>query len=200
MIEKNIPVILSTNITDTHSLEEFTPNIENEGLEENVQSENIIQDIKGIIKNYKIFVIINDDSNLEEEEEEDKTKIEEKESRQNNINDEKETSFPSQMTNIINDININLEGDNEELKEINDINLNIDTLELINLKNQTSSIMRYKKAKEKAKQAKKEMMIAYLEAKNIKKTYMLNDLEDSDSDNSYESELDLEDEEYLNNE
>ena len=46
------------------------------------------------------------------------------------------------------------------------------------------------------------MMIAYLEAKNIKKTYMLDDLEDSDSDNSLESDFDLENDEneYLNNE
>ena len=40
----------------------------------------------------------------------------------------------------------------------------------------------YKAAREKAKQAKKEAIIAYLEAKNIKKTYMLDDLEESDSD------------------
>jgi hypothetical protein len=40
----------------------------------------------------------------------------------------------------------------------------------------------YKAAREKAKQAKKEAVIAFLEAKNIKKTYMLDDIEDSDSD------------------
>lgn len=40
----------------------------------------------------------------------------------------------------------------------------------------------YKKAREKAKEAKKNALVAYLEMKNIKKTYMLDDIEDSDSD------------------
>jgi hypothetical protein len=38
----------------------------------------------------------------------------------------------------------------------------------------------YKKAREKAKQAKKEAIIAYLEAKNIKNTYMLDNTNDTD--------------------
>jgi hypothetical protein len=40
----------------------------------------------------------------------------------------------------------------------------------------------YKKAREKAKEAKKEAILAFLEAKNIKKTYMLDDLDESDDD------------------
>ena len=110
----------------------------------------------------------------------------------------------SETENRIHDIRIDTDvyTDNDELTEINDINLNIDTLEPIKLKKPNEFYYEiYKKAKEKAKQAKKEMMIAYLEAKNIKKTYMLDDLEDSDSDNSLESEIDLENEfEDLNNE
>jgi len=38
----------------------------------------------------------------------------------------------------------------------------------------------YKKAREKAKEAKKEAIQAFLEAKNIKKTYMLDDIDESD--------------------
>jgi hypothetical protein len=38
----------------------------------------------------------------------------------------------------------------------------------------------YKKAREKAKEAKKEAILAFLEAKNIKKTYMLDDIDESD--------------------
>jgi len=41
----------------------------------------------------------------------------------------------------------------------------------------------YKKAREKAKEAKKEAILAFLEANNIKKTYMLDDIDESDSDN-----------------
>jgi len=40
----------------------------------------------------------------------------------------------------------------------------------------------YKQARNKAKEAKKMAIIAYLEAKNIKKTYMLDDLDYSDND------------------
>ena len=53
----------------------------------------------------------------------------------------------------------------------------------------------YKKAREKAKEAKKEVIIAYLEAKNIKNTYMLDNINDDYSfldeeiDDVSESEL-----------
>ena len=40
----------------------------------------------------------------------------------------------------------------------------------------------YKKAREKAKEAKKIAILAFLEAKNIKKTYMLDDIDESDSE------------------
>jgi len=41
----------------------------------------------------------------------------------------------------------------------------------------------YKKAREKAKEAKKEAILAFLEAKNIKKTYMLDDIDESEDEN-----------------
>jgi len=40
----------------------------------------------------------------------------------------------------------------------------------------------YQKARDKAKEAKKCAILAYLEMKNIKKTYMLDDIDDSDSE------------------
>ena len=40
----------------------------------------------------------------------------------------------------------------------------------------------YEKARDKAKEAKKTALQAYLEMKNIKKTYMLDDIDESDSD------------------
>jgi hypothetical protein len=46
----------------------------------------------------------------------------------------------------------------------------------------------YKAARNKAKEAKKQAVIAFLEAKNIKKTYMLEDLDDSEN-----SDLDFDD-------
>jgi hypothetical protein len=46
----------------------------------------------------------------------------------------------------------------------------------------------YKEARNKAKIAKRNAIIAYLEAKNIKKSYMLESLIDSDSD--FDAEID----------
>jgi hypothetical protein len=40
----------------------------------------------------------------------------------------------------------------------------------------------YQKAREKAKDAKKNAILAYLEMKNIKKTYMLDNIDESDSE------------------
>ena len=74
-------------------------------------------------------------------------------------------------------------SNSNELKEINfedDIDINMEPLTLQKPNEVYYRI--YKAAREKAKQAKKEAIIAYLEAKNIKKTYMLDDLEESDSD------------------
>jgi hypothetical protein len=181
------------------SLEEFTPDIENEYLEENGAIRPVNENDKDNNKKSNeikedVVDLINKDIDLEE----DSKKIEENTNIKLNI-EEKETSSPSEIENIIHDIRIDTDvyTDNDELTEINDINLNIDTLEPIKLKKPNEFYYEiYKKAKEKAKQAKKEMMIAYLEAKNIKKTYMLDDLEDdSDSDNSLEGDFDLENEE-----
>ena len=78
-----------------------------------------------------------------------------------------------------------LEDDTKDLKELEDLEFNTDTLESIKLKKPNEVYYQiYKEAKKRAKQAKKDMMIAYLEAKNIKKTYMLEDLDNSDSSDS----------------
>ena len=48
--------------------------------------------------------------------------------------------------------------------------------------------MLYEKAKSKAKLAKKALIVAYLEAKKIKNTYMIENIDNSDSE--FEAELD----------
>jgi len=89
-----------------------------------------------------------------------------------------------------------LEPDIEEIKEIG-ISLSnsgdMNSLESITLKNPNQVYFDlYKEAKKKAKDAKKNAILAYLELKNIKKTYMLNDINDSDSEiNSDLSDSDL---------
>lgn len=100
----------------------------------------------------------------------------------------------------ITDLNLNSENDNifleiedlsdtpiiedpTTLKEF-DLGSSLENLESITLKKPNQVYYEiYKKAREKAKEAKKEAILAFLEAKNIKKTYMLDDIDDSDSDN-----------------
>jgi hypothetical protein len=94
------------------------------------------------------------------------------------------------------DIIIDLDEKEENL-EIVPIELSFDkeNLETITLKKPNQVYYElYKEAREKAKRAKKEAVLAYLEAKNIKKAYMLEDIDssdDSDAEN-IESESDEE--------
>ena len=78
---------------------------------------------------------------------------------------------------------LKVEEDPTILKEVElslDNNNNLETMTLKKPNQVYYEI--YKKAREKAKEAKKNALVAYLEMKNIKKTYMLDDIEDSDSD------------------
>ena len=83
-----------------------------------------------------------------------------------------------------------IEENNDELREINNNDLNLDKSDTsITLKKPNQVYFElYKEARNKAKQAKKNAILAYLEAKNIKKTYMLENINDSDSD--FDAEID----------
>ena len=76
-----------------------------------------------------------------------------------------------------------------DLKEVNiDFNLE-NNLETINLKKPDQVYFEfYKEARNKAKIAKKNAILAYLEAKNIKKAYLIENTNDSDSD--FDAEID----------
>jgi rRNA-processing protein FCF1 len=69
------------------------------------------------------------------------------------------------------------------LKEV-DLSCTLDnTLETLQLKKPNQVYYEiYQTAREKAKDAKKNAIVAYLEMKNIKKTYMLDDIDESDSE------------------
>jgi hypothetical protein len=80
------------------------------------------------------------------------------------------------------------EEDNDELKEFN-VDLKLDSLESLQLKKPNQVYFElYKEARNKAKVAKKNAILAYLEAKNIKKTYLIENINDSDSD--FDAEID----------
>jgi hypothetical protein len=97
----------------------------------------------------------------------------------------------------IEDLCENIELNPNELKEIVNLDLPLENnLEKIELKKPNQVYFElYKEARTKAKMAKKSALLAFLEAKNIKKTYLIENLSDSDSDidaeidNVSESEL-----------
>jgi len=85
----------------------------------------------------------------------------------------------------------------DELKEVN-LNTNLETLESIQLKKPNQVYFElYVEARNKAKEAKKNAILAYLEVKNIKKTYMIDNTIDSDSD--FDAEIDEVSESELDN-
>jgi hypothetical protein len=88
------------------------------------------------------------------------------------------------------DLNEDIEENSDELKEINNIGLSLENnLETMQLKKPNQVYFElYKEARKKAKEAKRNAILAYLEAKNIKKTYMLDNLNDSDSE--FDAEID----------
>jgi len=77
---------------------------------------------------------------------------------------------------------LSLDQDNSNFEIVPiELDFNDESLETITLKKPNQVYYElYKEAREKAKQAKKEAVLAYLEAKNIKKTYMLEDIDSSD--------------------
>lgn len=88
------------------------------------------------------------------------------------------------------DLSEDIQENTDDLKEINNTDLNLDrTEESMTLKKPNQVYFElYKEARNKAKQAKKNAILAYLEAKNIKKTYMIENINDSDSD--FDNEID----------
>ena len=115
-----------------------------------------------------------------EEEKVEEEKVEEEKVEEEKVEEEKvEEDIIKETDEISLDIE---EFVDEEIKELNELNID-NGLETITLKKPNEVYFElYREARTKAKQAKKAAIISYLEAKNIKKTYMLDDLNDSDSD------------------
>jgi hypothetical protein len=84
----------------------------------------------------------------------------------------------------VNDVSLDIEelDTDVDIKEIDELKVE-NGLETFTLKKPNEVYFElYREARTKAKQAKRAAIIAYLEAKNIKKTYMLDELNESDSD------------------
>ena len=121
------------------------------------------------------------------------------EEEEHKINLEKQDFTPIDKPNtldlVIDDLNDEIK-ESDELKEIDTFDLENNS-ESITLKNHNQVYFEiYKEARNKAKIAKKNALLAYLEAKKIKKTYLIDILDDCESeidaeiDEVSESELD----------
>jgi hypothetical protein len=197
---------VDSNSNSNSNLEEFLSNDSAKDLNVNFISEDC--------KNEKI-----ETNSLEEKErKEEIEEIEEKETinlEESFENLEDKESFSEAILkedeNIVLDVQeltSDLEEDPNSLKEIDLSSTLENNLETITLKKPNQVYYEiYQKAREKAKEQKKQAVLAYLEMKNIKKTYMLDDIDESDSEfeefdneNDYDNESVSEnDEESLEN-
>jgi hypothetical protein len=101
-----------------------------------------------------------------------------------NDDKKKEESFELSME----DLEVPIEQD---IKEI-EVEASLENpLETITLKKPNQVYFElYKEARTKAKEAKKNLILAYLEAKNIKKTYLLDDIDNASDDSDLDAEID----------
>jgi len=143
-----------------------------------------------------IILKINTSENLEETPsqevlEETETETETQNDNKNEVETEKEQQEPEQEQEQEVSFSEPQPNDSDELdlKEV-DLTSDLENLETITLKKPNQVYYEiYKAARKKAKEAKKQAISAFLEAKNIKKTYMLDDLDDSDD--SEDSDMDI---------
>ena len=209
--KKNNTQILDKNLEKTDSIEETTleinNNIDDVTIKHDLTDKNLEdQTISGnILEELEPFDIVIDTENTTTENTTTENTTTENTTTENTTVENNDTEIIDIETKLDNfnenDNNIslelefdNLEEDIEEnmdnLKEVNKFELSLENnLETIQLKKPNQVYFElYKEARNKAKQAKKNAILAYLEAKNIKKTYMLENLNDSDSD--FDAEID----------
>ena len=194
---KDTPLLVSNKIVENDKNVNFAENLiiaknDADNLEEMEEIKEINvdeQEIKGIDEK--------EDEEEGEEDEEDEEDAEDEASKiklvieQPNINLEiTDTLSPSVNKNdvlseddLVDSILESMEPSNE-LTEFNiDLHLDNSSKDTIELKKPERVYYEmYQSVREKAKKAKQEAMLAYLEAKNIKKTYMLENLSDSSED------------------
>lgn len=104
------------------------------------------------------------------------------EQSEDEIDDESKQDITIEPTSVELSLDIEELDTDVDIREIDELKVEND-LETFTLKKPNEVYFElYREARTKAKQAKKAAIIAYLEAKNIKKTYMLDELNESDSD------------------
>jgi hypothetical protein len=192
-------------------------NCDSDSLFDNCQIRNLKKDLKKDLEKVIIHSSLNntkikEEEKKEKEEKEDEEKDEEKDDEEKDEekddeekDEEKDEELiikPSQET-ISEPFHLDIEELNDnvfnEPIEINDVDFDTNELETepFQLKKHDQVYFDlYKEARNKAKIAKKNAILAFLEAKNIKKTYMIANIQDEDEDIDEEieeaSESDLE--------
>jgi len=129
-----------------------------------------------------------DEDDEDEDEDEDDDDDEDKDDKNNITNDVNKKEKNLKDENVVENINLEIEDldkiDSKELSEMNELDLSLDldnNLEIMTLKKPNQVYYEiYKEARKKAKEAKQTAVLAYLEAKNIKNTYMLDVITSSD--------------------
>jgi len=182
--------------TSTKKHEEISRPLIHEGkpLEQNNETTEFeelteLEGIYDINKKIDVPIISSNTSNLEETTS--RLSLEEFVSNENDIPSESQEYTENISLDLeFENLDENIEENTDELKEIDNLDLDLENnLETIHLKKPNQVYFElYKEARNKAKLAKKNALLAYLEAKNIKKTYMLDNLNDSDSD--FDAEID----------
>ena len=179
------------------------PVFDNCMIKPNKQTEPYINDVKNEqpLKEVETAVLGNEQTNLDSLSElnvDNKVEENNENTLDNNLTELEPIDIMSDGENNDDNISLDLEiedldietneEDNDALKEFN-VDFKLDSLETLQLKKPNQVYFElYKEARNKAKMAKKNAILAYLEAKNIKKTYLIENINDSDSD--FDAEID----------
>ena len=211
-INKNIETIISNSdhlVVDNNLLSSKTSSIINE-KENKSNSLETLKDLEEIdllnllpleepIKELNKSPFEDDDEKDVDDEEDNEEQEVDEEDNEEEVDDFEEIDDVEEVNDEVDiqfeDLNNDLGKDiqqNDKLKEIDDVELNLEkNVETIKLKKPNQVYFElYKEARNKAKLAKKNAILAYLEAKNIKKTYMIENINDSDSDSDFDAEID----------
>ena len=211
-INKNIETIISNSdhlVVDNNLLSSKTSSIINE-KENKSNSLETLKDLEEIdllnllpieesIKELNKSPVEEDNDEEDNDEKDNDEKDNDEEDNEEEVDDFEEIDDVEEVNDEVDiqfeDLNNDLGKDiqqNDKLKEIDDVELNLEkNVETIKLKKPNQVYFElYKEARNKAKLAKKNAILAYLEAKNIKKTYMIENINDSDSDSDFDAEID----------
>ena len=155
--------------------------------DEKVDFSNTLEDLENNEKNNKEDAVdLKEISREKENNLEEKMKEEEIEQLEQieEIKEEKKEDEKEELEESIDENkNEEKEAKKESVLEEYDIDINLDNLETISLKKPEKIYYDiYLKAKEKAKSARKKALEAYLELKEIKSNYMIDDIDDSDEE------------------